>query len=44
MMGGVFLILGGFFEELDSIAYHVYIEEIFELLAYVFILLAALLA
>lgn len=41
MAGGVLLIVGEVFEKESSIAYHVYLEEMVELVGYVVILLAA---
>jgi hypothetical protein len=42
--GGVFILIGDFFEKFEGIVDHVYFEEITELFAYVLILLSALAA
>lgn len=42
MVGGAFLIIGSSFESFDSIAHNSFIEEEFELLAYILILLSSI--
>jgi len=42
MAGGVFLFIGDFFEKHNLISHHIFFEEMFELSAYVLILLSSL--